>query len=80
MPTCHCEERSDEAIHLNDQLDRHVAFCSSLMNTGFVITSPALPGVVIQLDGHGAKRLAMTGSWFIALVTQGAAPWFQLSP
>ena len=25
-----------------------------------VITSPALPGVVIQLDGHGAKRLAMT--------------------
>jgi hypothetical protein len=30
------------------------------MNTCFVITSPASPGVVIQLDGHGAKRLAMT--------------------
>jgi hypothetical protein len=26
----------------------------------FVITSPASPGVVIQLDGQGAKRLAMT--------------------
>jgi hypothetical protein len=25
-----------------------------------VITSPAKPGVVIQLDGHGAERLAMT--------------------
>jgi hypothetical protein len=30
------------------------------MNTCFVITSPASPGVVIQLDGHGAERLAMT--------------------
>jgi hypothetical protein len=26
----------------------------------FVITSPAGPGVVIQLDGRGAERLAMT--------------------
>ena len=32
-----------------------------------VITSPALPGVVIQLDGHGAKRLAMTLVVFLAL-------------
>ena len=31
-----------------------------------VITSPAVPGVVIQLDGHGAKRLAMTLRVFIA--------------
>jgi hypothetical protein len=30
------------------------------MNPYFVITSLALPGVVIQLDGHGAERLAMT--------------------
>jgi hypothetical protein len=36
-----------------------------LMND-FVITSPAGPGVVIQLDGHGAERLAMTVSAFIA--------------
>ena len=38
----------------------------------FVITSLAPPGVVIQLDGHGAKRLAMTFSGFIAAVTQTA--------
>jgi hypothetical protein len=31
-----------------------------LMNTRLVITSLAPPGVVIQLDGHAAERLAMT--------------------
>ena len=35
----------------------------------FVITSLAPPGVVIQLDGHGAERLAMTFSGFIAAIT-----------
>jgi hypothetical protein len=40
------------------QLDDHVA--SLQMNTRLVITSLAPPGVVIQLDGHGAERLAMT--------------------
>jgi hypothetical protein len=30
------------------------------MNTRLVITSLAPPGVVIQLDGPGAERLAMT--------------------
>jgi hypothetical protein len=30
------------------------------MNTLFVITSPALPGVVIQLDAHVAALLGMT--------------------
>jgi hypothetical protein len=30
------------------------------MNTRLVITSLAPPGVVIQLDGHAAERLAMT--------------------
>ena len=39
----------------------------------FVITSLAPPGVVIQLDGHGAERLAMTFSGFIATITQAAA-------
>ena len=39
----------------------------------FVITSLAPPGVVIQLDGHGAERLAMTFSGFIAAITQAAA-------
>ena len=34
--------------------------------------SPAGPGVVIQLDGHGAKRLAMTLSGFIAANTQAS--------
>jgi hypothetical protein len=29
--------------------------------------------VVIQLDGHGAKRLAMTFSGFIAAITPSAA-------
>jgi hypothetical protein len=42
----------------------------------FVITSPDSPGVVIQLDGHGAKRLAMTQCGFIAFITQA---WFGLS-
>jgi len=32
----------------------------------FVITSLAPSGVVIPLDGHGAERLAMTFSGFIA--------------
>jgi hypothetical protein len=36
----------------------------------FVITSLAPPGVVFQLDGHGAKRLARTFSKFIAAITQ----------
>jgi hypothetical protein len=31
-----------------------------LMNTRLVITSLAPPGVVIQLDGRAAERLAMT--------------------
>jgi hypothetical protein len=39
----------------------------------FVVTSLAPPGVVIQLDGHGAERLAMTFSGFIAAITQAAA-------
>jgi hypothetical protein len=39
----------------------------------FVIPSLAPPGVVIQLDGHGAERLAMTFSGFIADITQAAA-------
>ena len=39
----------------------------------FVITSLAPPGVVIQLDGHGAERLAMTFSGFIAAIMQAAA-------
>jgi hypothetical protein len=39
-----------------------------LMNTWFVIMSPAAPGVVIQLDGHGAKRLAMTFLGFNAAI------------
>ena len=39
----------------------------------FVITSLAPPGVVIQLDGRGAERLAMTFSGFIAAITQAAA-------
>jgi hypothetical protein len=30
------------------------------MTHRLVITSPALPGGVIQLDGHGAERLAKT--------------------
>ena len=38
----------------------------------FVITSLAPPGVVIQLDGHGAERLAMTFSGLIAAITQAA--------
>jgi hypothetical protein len=42
-----------------DQLVRHVASLR-LMNTRLVITSLAPPGVVIQLDGHAAERLAMT--------------------
>jgi hypothetical protein len=55
-----------------DQLDRHVA--SLLANEhAFVITSLAPPGVVIQLDGHGAERLAMTFSGFIATITQARA-------
>jgi hypothetical protein len=33
---------------------------SRLMNARLVITSLAPPGVVIQLDGHAAERLAMT--------------------
>jgi hypothetical protein len=44
-----------------------------LMNTWFVIMSPAAPGVVIQLDGHGAKRLAMTFSGFVVAYTQARA-------
>jgi hypothetical protein len=36
----------------------------------FVIMSPAKPGVVIQLDGHDAKRLAMTFPGFIAVSAQ----------
>ena len=43
------------------------------MNTRLVITSLAPPGVVIQLDGHGAERLAMTFSGFIATITQARA-------
>jgi hypothetical protein len=39
----------------------------------FVITSLAPPGVVIQLDGHGAERLALTFSEFIATITQARA-------
>ena len=39
----------------------------------FVITSLAPPGVVIQLDGHSAERLAMTFSGVIAAITQAAA-------
>ena len=39
----------------------------------FVITRLAPPGVVIQLDGHGAERLAKTFSGFIAAITQAAA-------
>jgi hypothetical protein len=35
-----------------------------------VITSPATPGVVIQLDGHDAERLAMTFSAFVAVSIQ----------
>jgi hypothetical protein len=49
------------------------------MNTRLVITSLAPPGVVIQLDGHAAERLAMT--------PQGSLPYhgtarrsFELSP
>jgi hypothetical protein len=56
---CHYEESrsaDDEVI----QLDRTARFAHLRMYTCFVITSPALPGVVIQLDGHGAERLAMT--------------------
>jgi hypothetical protein len=37
------------------------------MNTRLVITSLAPPGVVIQLDGRAAERLAMTPWGFIAL-------------
>ena len=48
--------RDDEAIQLN----RHGALRAPSNEHRFVITSPAAPGVVIQLDGHGAKRLAMT--------------------
>ena len=33
---------------------------------------PGCAGVVIQLDGHGAERLAMTFLGFIAAITQAA--------
>ena len=59
---CHCEERH-----------RHGALRAPANEHVFVITSPAPPGVVIQLDGHGAERLAMTFSGFIAAITQAAA-------
>ena len=38
-------------------------------NEHVVITSLAPPGVGIQLDGHGAERLAMTFSGFTAAIT-----------
>ena len=47
--------------------------CAPSNEQVFVITSLAPPGVVIQLDGHGAERVAMTFSGFIAAITQGAA-------
>ena len=47
----------------------------SLMNShAFVITSRAPPGVVIQLDGHGAERLAMTCSGVHCSFFTSAAP------
>ena len=52
------------------QLDRR---CAPANEHVFVITSLAPPRVVIQLDGHGAKRLAMTFSRFISAITQAAA-------
>jgi len=61
--------RSIEAI----QLDCHGALCAPANEHVFVITSLAPPGVVIQLDGHGAERLAMTFSGFIADCTQARA-------
>ena len=65
---CHCEMRSVEAI----QLDCHGTLCATANEHVFVITSLAPPGVVIQLDGHGAERLAMTFSGFIAPSTQAS--------
>ena len=61
--------RSVEAI----QLDCRGALCAPANEHAFVITSLAPPGVVIQLDGHGAERLAMTFSGFIAAITPAAA-------
>ena len=61
--------RSVEAI----QLDCRGALGAPANEHVFVITSLAPPGVVIQLDGHGAERLAMTFSGFIAAITQAAA-------
>ena len=63
--------RSVEAI----QLDCRGALCApaNANEDVFVIRSLAPPGVVIQLDGHGAQRLAMTFSGFIAIITLAAA-------
>ena len=61
--------RSFEAI----QLDCHGSLGAPDNEHVFVITSLAPPGVVIQLDGHGAERLAMTFSGFTAAITQAAA-------
>ena len=56
--------RSVEAI----QLDCRGALGAPSNEHVFVITSLAPPGVVIQLDGHGAERLAMTFSGFDAAI------------
>jgi hypothetical protein len=54
--------RDREAI----QLDRHgVLRTPANEHARFVITSPTSSGVVIQPDGHGAERLAMTLMGFI---------------
>jgi len=64
---CHCEACKARRGNLAGLLRRYAS------EHVFVITSLAPPGVVIQLDGHGAERLAMTFSGFIASITQAAA-------
>jgi hypothetical protein len=68
LPVIASPRNEGVAIQLKGCLRR----CAPAYEHVFVITSLAPPGVVIQLDGHGAKRLAMTFSGFIAAVTQTA--------
>ena len=56
-PSCH---REPEERRRGDQLHGLLRRCAPPNEHVFVITSLAPPGVVIQLDGHGAERLAMT--------------------
>jgi len=55
---------------------REVPLCATTKQSSWIATArfaPGSPGVVIQLDGHGAERLAMTFSRFIAAITQAPA-------